>query len=354
MEARSFQLPELVVKGLSWQLLAWVGLLSGCSSEPTPNSGTSGGAPGAGGAVTSGGAAVASGGALSSGGAVSSGGASAGGAAAGGAASGGAAATGGGGGLVGTGGASAGGSTAGGSTAGGSTGAGGSTSASGGSAAGATGTAPIFSDNFEGTALNSKWIPKINGSGTFTLETAQKHGGAQALKVSTKNGYSTLLAFEDSSIFPAPDNTFYARVWFLVPTLPGNAHVIWLEAGDTTNDTHEVRIGMNLGFLQTNLWLNGEVDLRDPAQPLKANTWQCIEFKMGKDDLVVWLDDVELPAISTKNWTAYGANNQNGGGTARTNWSPTYKSFRLGWELNAGPEIWFDDVALSHSRIRCQ
>ena len=76
-------------------------------------------------------------------------------------------------------------------------------------------------------------------------------------------------------------------MWLRIPTLPGQAHVIWIEAGDVTNDTHEVRIGMNLGYLQTN-------------------------------------------------------------------WSPSYKSFRIGWELNAGSDIGFDDVALSYSRIGCE
>ncbi len=230
-------------------------------------------------------------------------------------------------------------------------GSGGVTGGSGGAAGGASGT--LFSDDFEGAALNSKWIQKINGSGTFALDKTQKHGGSQSLHVTPNSGYSTLLAIEDSSIFPAPNNTFFGRVWLRVPTLPSSAHVIWIEAGDTTNDTHEVRIGMNLGYLQTNLYFNGEVDLRDPAATMMAATWECIEFKMGNDELIVWLNGTQSMDVSTTNWAAVG-NGANGGGAPRTNWSPTYKSFRLGWELNAGTEIWFDDVALSYSRIGCQ
>ena len=110
---------------------------------------------------------------------------------------------------------------------------------------------------------------------------------------------------------------------------------------------------MNLGYLQTNLYFNGEVDLRDPSATLMAATWECIEFKMGNDELVVWLNGTQSNAVSTTNWAQVG-NGQNGGGAAKSNWSPTYKSFRIGWELNAGTEIWFDDVALSYSRIGCQ
>ena len=66
-----------------------------------------------------------------------------------------------------------------------------------------------------------------------------------------------------------------------------------------------------------------------------AATWECIEFKMGNDELVVWLNGTQSNAVSTTNWAQVG-NGQNGGGAAKSNWSPTYKSFRIGWELNAG------------------
>jgi hypothetical protein len=225
--------------------------------------------------------------------------------------------------------------------------------AGGTSGAGGSGSAPLFTDDFEAATISTKWTPRINGGGTFTLDTSHKHGGNQSLHVTPNNGYSTLLAVEGSPVFPAPNNTFFGRVWLLVPTLPATNHVIWLEAGDVTNDTHEVRIGMNLGYLQTNLYFNGEVDLRDPAATMTANSWMCIEFQMGPDQLVVWLNGTQSTAVSTTNWAQIG-NGMNGGGAARSGWSPTYAAFRLGWELNAGTDIWYDDVALGYSRIGCQ
>lgn len=91
---------------------------------------------------------------------------------------------------------------------------------------------------------------------------------------------------------------------------------------------------MNLGYVQSNLW-PGDTDLRDPNAALKSETWQCLEFKMGNDDIEVWLDDARLDAISTKTWVA---GNPADGGLNRPNsgWSPTYEAFRLGFELNAG------------------
>jgi len=252
----------------------------------------------------------------------------------------------------GAGGASGTGGVAGGSGSGGGPGAGGMNSAGVGGAGGSA-AVPIFSDGFEAATLNSKWTPRINGGGTFTLDASKKHGGNQSLHVAPSNGFSTLLAIEGAPLFPAPSNTFFGRVWLLVPTLPPTAHVIWLEAGDVTNDTHEVRIGMNSGFLQTNLYFNGEVDLRDPAATMTANTWMCVEFKMGPDELVVWLNGTQSTGVSTTNWARVG-NGANGGGNPVTGWSPTYAAFRLGWELNASSDIWYDDVALGYSKIGCQ
>lgn len=77
-------------------------------------------------------------------------------------------------------------------------------------AGGATSVA-LFTDDFEAAAINSKWIPRINGGGTFALDTTHKHGGNQSLHVTPHSGYSTLLAIEGNPIFPAPNNTFLAE-----------------------------------------------------------------------------------------------------------------------------------------------
>ena len=353
-----------------------MGLAFGCSSESPPPAGGTGGTPGvSGGASSFGGS---SGGAVTFGGASTTGGAkTSGGAASGGASSSGGASTGTGGattaGTTGNGGAVQGGASSGGSSGsntGGASGgsSGGGNTAQGGGTAQPQGGAPVgggsgaavFSDDFEASALNSKWIPKLNGSGSFKVDSSRKHGGQQSLRVQPNDGYSTLLALEGAPVFPAPNNTFYGRVWFFLPMASfqavkpgsGGPHVIWLEAGVKANDQAEIRLGMNLGYLQSNLW-PGDTDLRDAKAVLKAETWHCLEFKYGTDDLEVWLDDTKSAAISTKTWMM--VNNGDGGlGSPKSGWSPTYESFRLGWELNAGKnEIFYDDVALGYSRIGC-
>jgi hypothetical protein len=186
----------------------------------------------------------------------------------------------------------------------------------------------------------------------LTIDTSRKHSGNSSLRVQCNNAYSTLLAKEGAPIFPAPNNTYFGRVWFYVPTPLPTDHVIWLESGVTANDQHEVRIGMHLGYGQINLWQNGEVDIREPTAPMRPDAWICLEFRMGPDVLEIWMDGARVDGLSTTNWVA--ANQANGNQTPRTNWSPTHAAFRLGWELNGNTrEIWYDDVALGHARIGC-
>lgn len=239
---------------------------------------------------------------------------------------------------------------AGGTAVGGSVAGGGTATGGGGSGSGGTATSALFSDGFEAAAIDkTKWTDRINGNGMFTLDTTQKHGGAQSLHLK-HSGFSSYLAFEGASVFPAPSNTFYARVWLRVAGPLPTGHVAWLEAGNVMNDQAEIRIGMNIGKFQSNLW-PGDTDVRDPAAAIKTETWQCLQVKYGTDVLEVTLDGVKS-SISTTTWVAAnpadGSNN-----TPKTGWSPTYAAFRIGWELGDG-EIWFDDVALGHAPIACQ
>jgi len=229
-----------------------------------------------------------------------------------------------------------------------SAGAAGSVAGSSGSSGGAN--APLFFDDFEAVALDIvKWKTRIESNGKFDLDTTQKHGGAKSLHLK-HTGFSSMLTREGEPIFPAPNNTFYARLWLRVAGPLPQGHVVWVEVGDTTNDTNEVRVGMNIGKFQSNLYHQGEVDIRDPSAKLMPGTWHCLQLKYGPDLLDVSLDGTHS-SISTSTWVA--ADPANGSTTvAKTNWAPTYAAFRIGWELGDG-EIWFDDVALGHAPIPC-
>jgi hypothetical protein len=254
----------------------------------------------------------------------------------------------------GTAGGSAGSSALGSAGAGGAAGAGASGGSAGGSGGAGSATLPLFSDDFEAATIDyAKWTAVINDGTTvssFSLDTSQKHGGKQSLHLN-HTGFSTMLAAEGAPIFPAPSNTYYARVWIRVASQMGGlptGHVIWIQSGDVTVDTHEVRIGANLGYFQSNL-IPSDADIRDPMANMTTDAWHCLQMKYGVDTLEVSLDGV-MSSISTTNWVA--TISANGNTTPMTGWSPTYAAFRIGWELGNG-EVWYDDVALDHVPIAC-
>ncbi|HET9932540.1 MAG TPA: hypothetical protein VFQ35_17680 [Polyangiaceae bacterium] len=84
-----------------------------------------------------------------------------------------------------------------------------------------------------------------------------------------------------------------------------------------------------------------------------AATWECIEFKMGNDELVVWLNGTQSNAISTTNWAKVGDGANGAASRRRTGRRLTSRSASVGSSTPA-PRFGFDDVALGYSRIGCQ
>jgi hypothetical protein len=252
------------------------------------------------------------------------------------------------------------------SGAGGTTGAGGTgnpTGSGGTDATGAGGTAPtepteplpagfFLIDDFEG-GRDPQWSESEvgGGAGNFTIDTSLgANGSSSSLRVDANNAFHTMLQFAlPQAVRDA--NEVYGRVFLRLAANPSGAHYVWLEVGTTANDGHEMRLGHNVGQLQSNHWLNGEQDIRDQSRALVANTWYCLEFFMDNspEQLQVWLDDEET-ALSTTNYTA-GAGAQ-GNGNAVADFIPPLDAFRIGWELQNGT-VYFDDVALGSQRIGC-
>jgi hypothetical protein len=240
----------------------------------------------------------------------------------------------------------------------------GNTTGAGGTANGAGGTAnqpppePLpngfyLIDDFEG-GRDPQWTEsKIGGTGsTFTIDTTQgANGSTSSLRIDANGVFHTMLQFAlPQTVRDA--NEVFGRVFLRLAQTPGSGHFIWVEVGNTTNDQHEMRLGHNVGRLQSNHFFNGgEQDIRDQNRQLAANQWYCLEFFMDNnpEQLRVWLDGEET-ALSTTNYTA-GAGAE-GNGTALPDFIPPLEAFRIGWELQDGT-VFFDDVALAAQRIGC-
>lgn len=207
-------------------------------------------------------------------------------------------------------------------------------------------------DDFEG-GRDPQWTESEvgGGAGNFTIDTAVgANGSSSSLRVDSNNAFHTMLQFALPQAVRDVDEVF-GRVFLRLAQTPNAAHFIWVEVGNTVNDQHEMRLGHNVGQLQSNHFLNGEQDIRDQSRALVADRFYCIEFQMANDpdELRVWLDGEET-ALSTTNYTA-GAGAQ-GNTNPIADFIPPLEAFRIGWELQNGT-VWFDDVALADSRVGC-
>lgn len=208
-------------------------------------------------------------------------------------------------------------------------------------------------DDFEG-GRDPQWTESEvgGGAGTFTIDTAVgANGSRSSVRIDSNNAFHTMLQFAlPQAVRDA--NEVFGRVYLRLAAAPSQGHFIWVEVGSTMNDQHEMRLGHNVGRLQSNHFLNGEQDIRDQNRQLVANQWYCLEFSMDNnpEQLRVWLDGEET-ALSTTNYTA-GAGAQ-GNTNPIADFIPILDAFRIGWELQNGT-VWFDDVALANARIGCE
>jgi hypothetical protein len=206
-------------------------------------------------------------------------------------------------------------------------------------------------DDFEG-GRDPQWTESEvgGGAGDFTIDTAVAASGSSSVRIDSNNAFHTMLQFALPQAV-RDQNEVFGRVFLRLAATPNAAHFIWVEVGTALNDGHEMRLGHNVGQLQSNHFLNGEQDIRDQSRALVADQWYCLEFQMANDpdELRVWLDGEET-LLSTTNYTA-GPGAQ-GNTNALADFIPPLEAFRIGWELQNGT-VWFDDVALANGRIGC-
>jgi polysaccharide lyase-like protein len=190
--------------------------------------------------------------------------------------------------------------------------------------------------------------PEVLPGGFYLIDDFE--GSSSSMRIDSNNAFHTMLQFAlPQAVRDA--NEVFGRVFLRLAATPSAAHFIWVEVGTAQNDQHEMRLGHNVGQLQSNHFLNGEQDIRDQSRALVANQFYCLEFQMDNnpEQLRVWLDGEET-ALSTTNYTA-GPGAQ-GNGNAVADFIPPLEAFRIGWELQNGT-VWFDDVALANARIGC-
>jgi len=218
----------------------------------------------------------------------------------------------------------------------------------------------LVCDDFEnapvgGAPNGATWALSIfEQQGAISIDGTQAHSGSKSVYVNGtgQDTYRSVL-FTTTAPFPAPANSFYARVFLRSKNPMGTGHSTYFGAGSADNQ-RMLRIGFQQSMLETNLILStNEYGLlsgpwTQPAQgvQLPAGEWHCLEafFDGAQHEVRVWFDDTEVQALHTTDWNAN-----------LTDWSPQYARAWFGFETYHGEqdELWYDDVAIGTQRIGC-
>ncbi len=222
----------------------------------------------------------------------------------------------------------------------------------------------LLCDSFEEAALDEAvWQP----SGDVSIDLAKGARGSGSLHVhAEQNAFSYV---RETVTFPAPDNTYYGRmfVWIdALPVSPDWSH--WTLVGAVgSGEPGEIRVGGQLNrFAGINLfgigsdggptgdWTNLDDDPAGAPLEVVVQDWVCIEWMHdgANDATSFWWDAVEHPSLAT---TA----TSHGGEQAAEYRMPEFESVWIGWWLyQGGPtpdhyDVWIDEVAIDATRVGC-
>lgn len=313
---------------------ALLGCSAGNSDTPTPGHG--GASNGGGGAVNGGSTSGGTGGTLATGGASGS-------------------TT-----IAGSGGLSAGG--------GGSAGVAGGGAGGGSAGSGAVGCGSLpLCDDFEGVAAGaapdpSKWTATVLSDCMSTaakplVDDSQHHSGTRSLKVAGTAAFCDYAMVGNSTAFKAIGNVVYGRYYVRFETALPAGHTAFMIFPDTMSG-HSLRMGGQNSALQ---WNRQSDDATLPSQspagialskvpPVGA--WMCLEFMIDQAQgfISTWVDGNLVTGLVADGMPT--ADVDMAWGTA---YKPSLTGFNIGWQnYGAGPmNLWFDDVALSATRIGC-
>jgi Cellulose binding domain len=226
--------------------------------------------------------------------------------------------------------------------------------------------ATVFCDGFEnqtGTVPSGRWsvsTPDCSGTGTVSVDSAVVHTGSKSVRVNGGASYCNHVFIDDTADMPAAGQDVFVRFWVRHDTPLPTGHVTFLAMTDAADGGTSLRLGGQNGAL---MWNRQSDDATLPDQSpagvaqsvtLPVNTWQCIEFEVNyaNGDINTWVNGTSVPGLTEDGVATPNVDNQ---WLANHSWRPRLTDLRLGWESYASETdtLWFDDVALSSTRIGC-
>jgi len=233
-------------------------------------------------------------------------------------------------------------------------------------AAGCPTTADGFCDDFEsqtGTQPSGRWTagaPNCSGTGTASVDSSVAHSGGKSLRINGGGGYCNHVFVGTPLSGVNTSSAFWARFYVRHTTPLPAAHITFAALRDAADNNKDLRMGGQNGALQ---WNRESDDATLPEQspngvsmskPLPVNTWTCVEFRIDgpAGRLETWVDGTAVQGLAVDGTPTHDIDGQ---WLRKANWRPSPTDFRLGWESYGGDTdtLWFDDVAVSGSRIGC-
>ena len=254
-----------------------------------------------------------------------------------------------------------------GGSAGGAPGTAGAGVGAAGTGGGSTTTA-VFSDDFESGTVGAapdatKWIPTkftdcdSQATNKPVIDDSQHHSGAHSLKIAGVTNFCDYVMVGNQSAFQSIGNVVYGRYYVRFETALSMAHVGFTVFTDQTA-SNALRLGGQSGALEWNRQM-GDATLpsQSPAgiamsKVPPVGTWMCLEFMIDQTQGLIntWVDGTLVPGL-VADATPTADVDQTWGQSYR----PMLTSFNIGWQDYGGSamNLWFDDVALSSTRIGC-
>jgi hypothetical protein len=227
--------------------------------------------------------------------------------------------------------------------------------------------ATVFCDGFEnqtGTVPSGRWsisTPDCSGTGTASVDSTVAHTGSKSVRVNGGASYCNHAFIDDTADMTVVGPDVFVRFWVMHNTALPTGHVTFLAMTDAADGGMSLRLGGQNGAL---MWNRQSDDATLPDQSpagvaqsvtLPVNTWQCIEFEVNSASGAIntWVNGTSVPGLTEDGVATPNVNDQ--WVAQATNWRPHLTDLRLGWESYATETdtLWFDDVALSSSRIGC-
>ncbi|KAM7197211.1 hypothetical protein V8F20_006760 [Naviculisporaceae sp. PSN 640] len=213
-----------------------------------------------------------------------------------------------------------------------------------------------FENGWDKTAWPT-YAPDCSQGGSVSLDTSTAHSGKNSIKVSGAGGYCGHIFVGTNKV---PSGDVYVRAWIKASKTFTDSHVTFITMPDSAqgNKKH-LRIGGQSKILMYNRE-SDDATLPDlspqgiaTSKALPANSWQCFEYHLGPDGSIeTWLNDSVVPGLTSKP----GVSNPNAAQWQRSSIKPKITAVYFGWESYGGDTntFWYDDIAISSTRVGCQ